>query len=74
MSWGKYRKIQNITKIDRDGNENVVTVSYKIKFIDSARFIQVHYEILLIISQKELIKLSIKIVIVFLNMKVVWTI
>ena len=74
MSWGKYRKIQNITKIDRDGNENVVTVSYKIKFIDSARFIQVHYEILLIISQKELIKLSIKIVIVFLNMKVIWTI
>ena len=74
MSWGKYRKIQNITKIDRDGNENVVTVSYKIKFIDSARFIQVHYEILLIISQKELIKLSIKIVNVFLNMKVVWTI
>ena len=74
MSWGKYRKIQNITKIDRDGNENVVTVSYKIKFIDSARFIQVHYEILLIISQKELIKLSIKIVIIFLNMKVVWTI
>ena len=38
MSWGKYRKIQNITKIDRDGHENVVTVSYKIKFIDSARF------------------------------------
>ena len=24
--------------IDRDGNESVVTISYKIKFIDSARF------------------------------------
>ena len=26
------------TNIDKDGNENVVTISYKIKFIDSARF------------------------------------
>ena len=46
MSWGKYRKIQNVslpiqkevTKIDKDGNENVVPISYKIKFVDSARF------------------------------------
>ena len=27
-----------IKKIDKDGNERVVTISYKIKFIDSARF------------------------------------
>ena len=27
-----------MTKIDKDGNENVVNISYKIKFIDSARF------------------------------------
>ena len=27
-----------MTKIDKDGNESVVTISYKIKFIDSARF------------------------------------
>ena len=27
-----------ITKIDKDGNEGVVTISYKIKFIDTARF------------------------------------
>ena len=39
MSWGKYRKVQKeVTKIDKDGNESVVTVSYKTKFIDSARF------------------------------------
>ena len=27
-----------VTKIDKDGNESVVAMSYKIKFIDSARF------------------------------------
>ena len=27
-----------ITKIDKDGNESVPTISYKIEFIDSARF------------------------------------
>ena len=45
MSWGKYRREQNfsvlieieVTKIDKDGNESFVTISYKIKFIDSAR-------------------------------------
>ena len=30
---------KEVTKIDRDGNESVVTISYKIKLIDSARFI-----------------------------------
>ena len=29
---------KEVTKIDKDGNEIVVTISYKIKFIDSARF------------------------------------
>ena len=46
MSWRKQRKVQNffvptkeeIAKIDKDGNESVTTISYKIKFIDSARF------------------------------------
>ena len=27
-----------VTKIDKDGNESVVTISYKIKCIGSARF------------------------------------
>ena len=26
------------TKLNKDGNESVITISYKIKFIDSARF------------------------------------
>ena len=28
---------KEVTNIDKDGNESVVTISYKIKFIDSAR-------------------------------------
>ena len=39
MSWGKYRKVRNIfvsiekevQNIDKDGNESVVTISYKLK-------------------------------------------
>ena len=44
MYWRKQRNIQNfsnkkkIIKIDKDGNETVETVSYRIKFIDKARF------------------------------------
>ena len=39
----KYKTFSNpieieVTNIYKDGNENVVTISYKIKFIDSARF------------------------------------
>ena len=29
---------KEVINIDKDGNENVITISYKIKFIDSARF------------------------------------
>ena len=32
------RKLEISYKIDKDGNESVVTLSYKIKFIDSVRF------------------------------------
>ena len=47
MSWKKYRKYKtfsvpiekDVTKIDKDGNESVVIISYKVKFIDSARSI-----------------------------------
>ena len=43
----KYKKVRNfsvpiekeVTKIDKDGKESVINISYKIKFIDSARFI-----------------------------------
>ena len=29
---------KEVTKIDKDANENVVAIPYKIKFLDSARF------------------------------------
>ena len=39
MSWGKYGITEEeVTKITKDGNESVAAISYKIKFIDSARF------------------------------------
>ena len=46
MFWRKPRKVKHffvpvkkdIIKIDKDGNETVKTLSYKIKFIDSGRF------------------------------------
>ena len=46
MYWKKQRNVQNffrsnkkkIIKIDKDGNETVETISYRIKFIDKARF------------------------------------
>ena len=47
MSWGKTEKYKTfsvtiekaITKIDKDGNESVVTICYKIKFVDSTKFV-----------------------------------
>ena len=30
--------VKEVTKIDKDGNESVITISYKIKLIDSVRF------------------------------------
>ena len=38
-----------IEKIEKDGNETVETVSYKIRFTDSANLWQVDHQILLII-------------------------
>ena len=43
---GRYKKVQKyfrsnrkrITEVDKDGNESVVAVSYKMKFIDSGRY------------------------------------
>ena len=56
---------KEIKKINKNGNEDITTVSYKIKFIDSARFLASSF-----ISQKEFTKLNAKIAIVFLNTKV----
>ena len=40
---------KQITKIDKDGNDKIVDISYKMKFIDSFRFMSCHYQILLMI-------------------------
>ena len=47
----KYKTFLNsiereVIKIDKDGKESVVTISYKIKFIDSARFMVTSLSIL----------------------------
>ena len=78
MSWGKLIKVQNfsfpiekeVLKIDKDGNESVATISYKIRFIDSARFTTTSLSNLVDnLTQKEFTKLNVKIMITFLNMK-----
>ena len=46
MSWKKYGKVHDFfrsnrirsSKVGKDGNQSIVTISNKIKFIDSARF------------------------------------
>ena len=55
---------KEVTKVDKDGNEDILTISYKIKFIDSAKFMASSFSNLSIISQKEFTKLNVKIVIV----------
>ena len=48
MSWGNTEKYKTssiliekeVTKVDKDVNENVVTMSYEIKFIYSAKFME----------------------------------
>ena len=71
MSWGKHRKSKKfsvpvekeVTNIDKDGNKSVLTILYKIKFINSARFMAASLSNLAH-------NLNVNIVIVFLNMKV----
>ena len=65
---------KEVTNIDKDGNESVVIISYKIKFIDRARFMAISLSNLVDNVTEEFIKLNLKIVIVFLNMKMSRTI
>ena len=73
MSWGKYRKVQTfsvpiekkVTNIDKDSNKSVVTISCKIKFIDSARFIASSLSNLVDNLAEGINKISVKIAIVF---------
>ena len=61
---------KEILKTDKDGNEIVDTISYKIKFIDSARFMASSLSNLIDNLRKEFIKLNVKVEIVFLNINV----
>ena len=55
-------------KVDKDGNKNVVTISYKIKFIVCVRFMT--GSLSNIVDKKELTKLNSKIATIFQNPKV----
>ena len=63
----KYKAIdKEATNIDEDGDESVLAISYNIIVQD---LMQGHYQILFIIKRKEFIKLNVKNVIFFLNLK-----
>ena len=82
MSWRKCRKVQKLfcsnkkrsDKIDKDGKESVVNISYKIKFIDCSKFMASSLSNLADTLSEEFTKLNVKTAIVFLNMKVSRTI
>ena len=58
-----------VTKIDKDGNESVVTMSYKIKSIDSARFIATSLSNLVDNLTEGILKIKCKDCDCFFNMK-----
>ena len=78
MFWGKQRKVQNFfcsniknesTKIDKDGNESVETISYKIKFNDSISFMATSLSKLVDTLTEGIHKIKCKDCDCFLNMK-----
>ena len=60
---------KGIKIIDKNGNETVETISYKVKFIDSTGFMTRSFEFLLNTSQRESIKLTVKNGAVVLNIE-----
>ena len=60
---------KKVIKTDKDGNEMVETISCKIKFIDSMRFVATLLSKLVDSLTEGIQKFNAKIVIVFLNMK-----
>ena len=60
---------KEVTEINKDGNESVVTIYYKLKFIDSARFTVTSLSNLVDNLTEAINKIKCK-VYVFLNMKV----
>ena len=61
---------KEVIKIDKDGNKSVETISYKIKFIDSMRFMTTSLSKLVDNLTEGFTKLSAKNAIFFLSMKV----
>ena len=61
---------QEFTKIDKYGNESIVTISYKIKFIDRARFMATSLSNLVVNLTEGIHKIRCKDCDVFMNMKV----
>ena len=61
---------KEIPKIDKVGNESVVTISYKIKSIDSARFMVTSLSNLVDNLTEGIHKIKCEDCILFLNMKV----
>ena len=56
-----------MTKRDKDGNNSVATISYKIKFIDSSRFIASSLSNLVDNLAEGIHKIKCKVAIYFLN-------
>ena len=76
MSWGKHKKVQNFFYSNRKKlgklikeNENIITITYKLKFIDSATFMATSLSNLVDNLTKDFTRLKIKIVIFFLSIK-----
>ena len=61
---------QEFTKIDKYGNESIVTISYKIKFIERARFMATSLSNLVVNLTEGIHKIRCKDCDVFMNMKV----
>ena len=56
--------------IEKEVTKSVVTISYEVKYIDSARFMATSLSNLIDNLTERIHKINVKIVIVFLNMKV----
>ena len=78
MCWRKHRKVQTFSvtiekenrKVDKDGNEDIIIIFYRPKFIDSTRFMASSLSNHVDNLTKKFTKLNVKTGIVFLNMKV----
>ena len=58
-----------VTKIDKNGEEITKNMSYILQFIDSTRFMETHYQILSIIFLEEFMKLNVNTGLMKRNMK-----